>query len=910
MALEKYRAKRHFDKTPEPEGKKQSSPCKLKFVVQKHHASHLHYDFRLELDGVLKSWAVPKGPSLDPAVKRLAMMVEDHPYSYMKFEGTIPAGNYGAGQVIVWDIGDYGDSHGGTQAEQEKALRYGLHKGHLAITLKGKKLKGAFDLVKIDSRGENAWLLIKKQDEYASTEDLTQLDKSAISARRLPDPEPGQSRGRSRAAKKGPAAEITRVQLPEDETPRAKARETKSKTPSKTTSKAASKAKAKSGSEFDLSQAPTIETIPYPIKPMLCTLVDKPFDSDDWVFEVKWDGYRAIGEVSGKQLRLYSRNAKSFEQQYPTVFAELPRLGHDCVVDGEVVALVSNGRSSFQNLQNYGNAPSGQTIRYAIFDLLFLDGHDLRGLPVVDRKALLEQLIRAAGSKVLVYSEHIAGAGEAYFEAAKKQGLEGIIAKKAQSAYHSTRGAEWLKIKAHMRQEAVIGGFTAPRGSRTGFGALILGVYDGIELRYIGHTGTGFTDKAIDELHARLLQLATPDCPFANKPKTNQPATWVKPQLLCEVEFTEWTQEGHMRHPSFVGMREDKPAKALHEETVKPTEALVKGSEVRASAQKGSAKATANTNEVREGGAKSAIPGIQTAAKLTSMDKLYWPEEGITKGQLLQYYYDVAEWMLPFLKNRPQSLHRFPHGVGGSSFFHKDVEYKLPPFMKTHTMHSEGHGGDITWTIANNRDSLLYLVNMGCIEINPWNSHLPKLEYADWSVIDIDPDDPNTFEEVVGIAQITRKVLDRLGIEGYPKTSGKTGLHIYIPLGAKYTHEQSKQFAHIIARMVHAQSLENTSLERMPAKRKGRIYVDFLQNRSGATLAAAYSCRPAQGATVSMPLKWSEVKKGLSPSKFTIFNTLKRLEKVGDLWSPVIGKGIKIEQVLSKFAEPLAMAAK
>jgi bifunctional non-homologous end joining protein LigD len=885
MTLAKYQAKRKFNETPEPAGREKRSQGGLKFVVQKHAASHLHYDFRLEMEGVLKSWAVPKGPTLDPSIKRLAIMVEDHPLDYLRFEGTIPEGNYGAGEVLVWDIGTYWKEGASEARPQEKELLAGLAAGKLVIELNGKKLKGVFDLVKMHGRGENQWLLLKKDDKYASAADITRQDESAISKRRLADP-PGAAQARAAAARKAePKAGAKPARLVPAAEPKA------GRQPRTAPAKPAAKGAA-------ARRSPARP--PYPLKPMLATLVDKPFDGDDWVFEVKWDGYRAIGQVErdGKEVKLYSRNAQPFNDTYPALVEALRGLGHDCVVDGEIVVLSAAGKSAFQLLQNYATTRTGE-IRYALFDLLFLDGHDLRHVPLIERKQLLKQLIAAVGEP-LVYSDHVAAKGELYFAAAEKNGLEGIIAKRADGPYRDgARTADWLKIKTQQRQEAVIAGFTQPRGSRKAFGALILGVYDGAKLRYIGHTGTGFDTRTLNEVHKRLLPLVTKTCPFSPVPKTNMPATWVRPRLLCEVSFTEWTGEGHMRHPVFVGLREDKPARQVKVEEQRAVEAVVGEPKAKATgtAQKAQPASKAGA-KARTGGHKEA-PILKTAASLTHLDKLYWEAEGISKGQLLAYYDSVAQYILPYLKDRPESMHRFPGGAASEGFYQKDVNFKLPPFVESTRIFSDSNNQDLTWALCQNRDSLLYLVNLGCIEINPWNSRVGALDNPDYTVLDLDPDD-NSFDEVVAVAQTAHRILDKYGINACCKTSGKTGLHIFIPLGAKYSYGQAREFAHVIARLVHAQTRENTSLERSPAKRKGLIYLDYLQNSPGQTLAAPYSVRPAPGAPVSTPLKWSEVRKGLRPEKFTIFNTLERRRKVGDLWQPVLGKGIDLEAVLGR----------
>jgi bifunctional non-homologous end joining protein LigD len=505
MGLKAYRSKRTLEKTPEPKGSKKSPSKHLQFVVQKHDARNLHYDFRLELDGILKSWAIPKGPSLDSSVKRLAIEVEDHPLEYGSFEGTIPKGNYGAGKVIVWDRGSYAPVSGEkTIREQEKSIREQLKKGELKLVLFGEKLRGEFALIRIgkDER-KNQWLLIKKKDEYESSEDVTKNVKSVISGDTI--------EGALSKAAKG--------------------------------------------------------KIPHHIKPMLAYLLDKPFNDKDWIFEIKWDGYRALAEVSSKKVHLYSRNFLSFDEMFPAVLQALKKIKTDVVLDGEVVVFDKKGKSQFQLLQNYLRSEENQgALRYCIFDILYYDGRDLRDLSLIERKKILQDVIDWEGNPILHLSDSIEGRGIDFFKAAKKQGLEGIIGKEKQSHYVSKRSRSWVKVKSHQRQEAVIGGFTQPRGSRKRFGALLLGIYENSKLIYVGHVGGGFDESLLEDLHDQLIPLITDKCPFSKQPKTNTPATWVKPKIVCEVSFQEWTSEGIMRQPIFHGIREDKVPKSVKRE--------------------------------------------------------------------------------------------------------------------------------------------------------------------------------------------------------------------------------------------------------------------------------------------------------------------------------------------------------
>jgi bifunctional non-homologous end joining protein LigD len=837
VTLQKYREKRRFSATPEPRGKQVRPEGRLRFVVQKHDASRLHYDFRLELDGVMKSWAVPKGPSLNPDDKRLAVMVEDHPLDYRTFEGRIPAGNYGAGTVIVWDEGTYHSADEETARAEQEALRDGLERGHLSFVLEGSKLKGGFSLLKLRRGKQNEWLLIKKRDEFASDQDVLQEERSVRSGRDLR--EVGES-PKATWGKKGETSTNHR------------------------TKKSPANGSAKS-THF--------------IKPMLATLVDEPFDREDWLFEIKWDGYRAIAEVDHAQVKLYSRNGISFAERFEPVFKALAKLKHKAVIDGEIVVVDEQGRSRFQLLQNYQKTGKGN-LRYFVFDLLELDGKNLRKLPLSERRAKLRKLL-GKGTGVVQFSEDIETHGKAFFEVATVKGLEGIVAKKASSTYKDGhRGPEWLKIKAHGRQEAVIGGFTEPRGSRKDLGALVLGVYDGDELVYIGHGGGGIGVKGLADLRERLEALEQKSCPFRDKPKTNAPVHWVTPKLVCEVSFQEWTDDGRMRVPIYLGLREDKDPKMVRREI----------------------EHSAQAEERNADKSETAAPGSKRKAAeepaLTHLDKIYWPKEGFTKGDMVAYYREMAPIMMPYLRDRPESLNRHPNGITGKNFFQKDVSKQPPPhWVETATI--SGGTGDLQYIVCQDEGTLLYLANLGCIEINPWNSRVGHLDNPDYLILDLDPEDIE-FAEVVKAAQAVHKVLEKADIPCCCKTSGKRGLHIFVPLGARYDYDAARSFAQILATLVHNQLPETTSLLRSPSQRQHRVYLDYLQNSRGQTLAAPYSIRPAPGATVSAPLAWNEVRKGLDPAKFTIKSMPRRVAKVGDLWTPVLGKGIDLESCLSR----------
>ncbi|MFN8300231.1 MAG: DNA ligase D [Chitinophagales bacterium] len=848
MALTQYNKKRNFGKTSEPEGKLAHKKGKLIFVVQNHHASHLHYDFRLEANGVLKSWAVPKGPSMNPNDKRLAMMVEDHPYNYKDFEGNIPEGNYGAGNVIVWDNGTYVPEE--ETDNPDKTVEVGIRKGRLTVILKGKKLKGAFSLVKMHGRQENAWMLIKKKDDFATDEDITANEKSVISKKTL-----------QQLADK--------YHNEKDGTPKSEKKK-----------KVASKPKAKTKKQ-------TVKKKPGRIKPMLAELTEAPFDNPDWIFEPKYDGYRVLADCNGdNEVDLYSRNLLSFNEDFASIVNELKKINHDCLLDGEVVAEDEKGVSRFQLLQNFRNKLQGD-LQYYVFDLLRLDGNDLTNLPLIERKELLRMLLKGAKLKHMHFSEHIAEHGIKFFEQAGKKGWEGIIAKDAQSTYSAgARNGDWQKIKITKEQETVICGITEPKGGRKFFGSLLLGVYQDAELQYVGNCGTGFNHAGLKDLYEKLKPLFVNKSPFSERITGTADVQWIKPKLVCQVKFTEWTGDGSMRHPVFLGLRKDKKATEVKREI--PVDMKKK------TAQSGNEAPVEKDYDKKVG---------KVTLKLTNQNKLYWPEDKITKGDLLIYYEEVADVMLPYLKDRPESLHRFPNGIKDSGFFQKDQDVdKLPDWVHTEQVYSESTKENIDYLICNDKAHLLFMANLGCIEINPWNSKIQTSENPDWMVIDLDPEDID-FKEVVKAAIETRKFLDKLEIESYCKTSGATGLHIFVPLAAKYEYEIVKNFAQLIAQNVNDKLPDTTSILRMPNKRKKKVYLDFLQNRRGQTLAAPYSVRPRPGATVSTPLDWSEVTAKLDPSKFTIKTTLQRLNKKGDLWKPVIGKGANLEKAIKAVYE-------
>lgn len=787
----------------------------LRFVVQKHAAHRLHYDFRLELDGVLRSWAIPKGPSLDPLKKRLAVMVEDHPMEYFKFEGTIPEGSYGAGTVMVWDEGKYEPYS--DNSDPQASVREALQKGELKFILHGSKLKGAFVLVRLAPRkSSDNWLLIKVRDEFATPEDPLKDDLSVLSGRSLDQ-----------------IASVGSAQI-----------------------------------EFDLDlDGARISRQPVNLAPMLATLIDEPFTDQDWITEVKWDGYRIVSFVKDGSVQLRSRNGRDYTSIFTPVARELAVLNTDCILDGEMVVVDEQGISDFESLQNYQKTRSGN-LRYFVFDLPFVMGYDLRDQPLIRRKNNLREMLPALHH--VRYSDHVIDQAEELFQEAKKRHLEGLILKDSQSKYlDGKRAKSWLKIKTRLRQEAVICGYSEPKKGRQKLGALILGLYKDGELTFIGNAGSGFSDRQLEEIYWKLHQIEQRNAPCKGLPRGGEAITWVEPRLLCEIEFSGWAKDGLMRQPVFKGFREDKnPSLAIIEEPQHLPRA------------------------------KKYTAMRHSRVAFTNLHTVFWPQQGYTKGELVAYYEQVSQLILPYLENRPESLNRHPKGIEEPGFFQKDID-KPPEWVETATIHSESGDKEIRWLVCNTTDTLLYMINLGCIEINPWLSRLQHLDRPDFCVLDLDAK-TSPFDAVVRVANEAKKLLDELKVPSYPKTSGKTGMHICIPLAAKYSYEQSRQFAELISRMINSRLPGLTSLERDPSKRRNKIYLDFLQNRRGQTIAAPYCVRPIPQATVSTPLSWEEVDKTLLPSRFTMKTALERFNSVGDLWRPVIGEGIDMISVLDR----------
>jgi bifunctional non-homologous end joining protein LigD len=823
--LDLYRRKRDPERTPEPFGVGRAAPGS-RFVIQKHGARRLHYDLRLEMDGVLKSWAVPKGPSVQAHEKRLAVHVEDHPIEYADFEGVIPPENYGAGSVIVWDRGQYRLTKAGDPLEQ-------LERGKLEVEFFGHKMRGLWTLARM-SKKEKEWLLLKKADSFAGTEELIErYPQSVISGLTLEE----------------------MADLP---------------------------AKLSELREYLRKIKAPKQDVPARGQPlMLATLQERPFSRVDWIFEIKYDGVRVLAERNGGTIELYGRNGTQITSRYPELTEALKKLSVDhFVIDGEIVALDEQGQPSFQRLQARMHLTSARDIQSAMsvapveavfFDCLALDGYDLRSLPLLERKECLMRLLPRLGRAR--YSDHIAEAGERFFEAASERGLEGIVAKKAHSRYVGGRSRDWIKLKCQKHQEFVIGGYTDPQGGRSYFGALHLGLYEGNKLIYVSKVGTGFDEKTLKSIWEKMQPLTQRQSPFDEKSPTGRGHHWVEPKLVCEVRFSDWTNDGGIRHPAFLGLRTDKRAEECQKE--EPASRSLPELPLPAPIENGPPK----------------------QVKFTNLKKIFWPDEGYTKGDLIEYYRAVARRLLPYLKDRPLVLTRYPDGIAGKSFFQKDAPAFVPSWVRTEKIYSKDTDRDIGYIIVNDLETLLYVINMGTIPLHLWSSRIDSLERPDWLVLDLDPKGA-PFEHVVKVARALHEILTKLRLESFIKTSGASGLHILLPLGARYTHEQAKNFARLLAILGTESVPDISTIARPLAARGGKVYIDFGQNGYGVTIAAPFAVRPLPGATVSCPLFWEEVNSRLHPSRFTIKTVPARFRKMKDPMALIFRKAIDLASAL------------
>jgi len=872
MALEKYNAKRDFEKTEEPKGIKKASKGALRFVVQKHAASHLHYDFRLEIDGVLASWAVPKGPSASPADKRLAMHVEDHPMDYIDFEGTIPKGEYGGGTVMVWDIGTYHAEENEDVSKDNTLMKKQLKSGSIKVVLNGGKLHGSWHLVKM--KGENdQWLLMKSKDEFANKKEF---DPNSILTGRDFD-----------AIAKG-----KKVWHSNRESETSEKENILSVSETKTVKKRSKKATSDSGfTAEDLAEAKKIKSFPEEWGPQLATLANETFDNDEWIFETKLDGYRALAQLKNSKVKLISRNGLPFNSKYPELAKTLESIANDMILDGEIVVEDSGGKSHFQWLQHLEEKPEQGQLKFYVFDILYFQGYDLRGLKLLQRKKILKAVLPKL--KNIIYSEHTIGAGIEAFAQAQQKGGEGIIAKKSDSKYVTDkRSKDWLKIKTDKQQEMVIGGFTDPRGGRSGIGALLCGYYEGSELKYSGKVGSGYTEAILKELREKLDKIEIKSSPFSQTPK--EPGVhWVSPKLVAQIKFSEFTETGSMRHPVYLGLRKDKNPKDVGIETPEVDADKVPRSKVKSDKKSTKVmKASAKKTGIKDSPGNSKV-------EFSNLDKIYFPNEKITKGDVVQYYNSVADYILPYLIDRPESLRRTPDGIKNDGFFQKNVAGTVPKWIKTRKIKSESAETAVEWLLCQDKDTLLFLANYGCIEMNPWSSRVGSLNNPDYIIFDLDPKGA-PMKNIVKTALKVKEILDSLEVPAYIKTSGGNGLHVFIPVEPKYTYDQTRNFSHLISQMVHRDLPEITSLERMPEKRKGKVYLDFLQNGKGKTMASIYSLRPREGAGVSTPLEWEEINDSLDLKAYNIKTVPKRLEEKGDLWRNFFKDAINLKDILSK----------
>ncbi|MCE1117734.1 MULTISPECIES: DNA ligase D [Pseudomonas] len=796
--LQEYQRKRDFNATPEPAGKRARprSAHALQYCIQKHHASHLHYDFRLELDGALKSWAIPKGPSLDPKVRRLAVHVEDHPLDYADFEGHIPEGHYGAGDVIVWDRGVW---------EPEGDPHQAYAKGKLRFRLQGEKLSGVWNLFRTHLAGkQEQWMLVKSDDGHARSE----TDYSIVEA--LPD------------------------SVLSDRTVLARR-------PAKVS---ASSRKAKP------------KALPDMLQPQLATLVDSP-PSGDWRYEVKFDGYRILARIDGNDVRLFTRNGHDWSAKMPRQVKALKALGLDSAwLDGEMVVVDDNGVADFQALQNAFDTEHDEYITYYLFDLPYLGGEDLTQLPLQARRSTLARLLENNASQVLRYSADFDEPVDSLLDSACRLALEGLIGKRADSPYVGRRSSDWIKLKCKQRQEFVIVGYTDPKGSRNGFGALLLALHDpdSRQLRYAGKVGTGFSAATLDSLLARFKPLQTDTPPLA-KPPTGAEARgvhWIEPQLLAEVAYAQMTRQGSVRHAVFHGLRDDKPASSIDLERAMPGKTAAR-----------------------------AQPEALSNLHLTHPDRVIDATTGTTKRQVAHYYAQVAEWLLPQLKDRPVALVRAPDGLGGELFFQKNAGQLQLPHVRSYSKAEAGQAA----MVFNRADSLLGAVQMNMLELHTWNATDKDFDRPDRFILDLDPDPALPWKAMVEATQLTLTLLDELGLKVFLKTSGGKGMHLVVPLTRRAGWDEVKAFSHALVTHMAGLFPDRLSAVSGPRNRVGRIFIDYLRNGKGATTVAAYSLRAREGLPVSVPIWREELGQLKGANQWHIGNLHERLGQVDDPWS-------------------------
>ncbi|HEX5075165.1 MAG TPA: DNA ligase D [Gemmatimonadaceae bacterium] len=909
--LREYRAKRDFTRTGEPEG---ASPRprgvrRLQFVVQKHAASHLHYDLRLELDGVMKSWAVPKGPSLDPTQRRLAVEVEDHPMEYNTFEGTIPAGEYGGGTVMLWDRGTYEPDDGSVDS-----LRRGYERGDIKITFHGKRLRGSFALVRMAGRGEGKpqWLLIKHRDADAEAGwDINDHDTSVATGRTMDEIREGRSKVWHSNRKAGTG---------------------KRRAGGAAAGTGNSESMKSHGSPFPVPSSRSSRPDSR-IAPMMASIGTSIPTGPGWTFEPKYDGVRVLAFASASSVRLITRNGKDKSHQFPEVTAGIRALAlrrkRPFVLDGEIVAFAGDAPARFQALQGRMHLQGATDIASQVastpaaliaFDLLVDGDTVLLDQPWSVRRKRLERFIGARPPKGVRLGDSAPGDGEKLLARARRDGWEGIIAKRVDSTYQpGARSRDWLKLKVEFRQEFVVGGYTEPRNTREHLGAILLGYFDGDDLVYVGHTGGGFTRESLAAMAKRLKRLERKSSPFSTPVRTNEKAHWVRPEVVVEVKFNEWTADGRLRQPIFLGVRDDKdPRDVTREATSVQRSGRANGaatrrrsgaaasvkSPSRASKKKTAAKRPAKNATSAGSGSDARLEAELEAAEhegrdahltlgrgvtlsLSSLDKVWFPGRagGYTKGDVLRHYVRVAPFILPVMADRPLVLKRFPDGINGEAFYQQKAPANPPPGVRVETI-EDADGDRVERLVGGSLATLLYQVQLGTISVDPWHARVKSLGFADYSVIDLDPGPRAKFERVIEVAAWVKEELDRLGLHAALKTSGSTGLHIFLPLPPRTSNEAALLIAQLVAtRVANAHPREATVERTVSARPKATVYVDYLQNVLGKSVAAAYAVRARPGATVSTPLEWRELTPKLDPRDFTIETVGDRLARVGDIWA-------------------------
>jgi bifunctional non-homologous end joining protein LigD len=862
-SLSSYRAKRSPDRTTEPFGPVSPVIGRL-FVVHKHAARQLHFDLRLEMDGVLRSWAVPRGPSYDMNDKRLAVRVEDHPLEYGDFEGVIPQGNYGAGGVIVWDRGEW---------VPLEDWREGLEKGKLLFELKGYKLHGKWTLVKI-KKSEKDWLLIKERDAWVKSPGDVFAEESVLSGLTVEQVKAG-------------VTPATRLHQTIEEAGAVRQR-------------------------LDVGS----------VKPMLAESQNEAFTRDDWIFELKLDGYRLIAGKQHGEARLITRNGNDYTDVFPEIARAIKALPLDnFILDGEVVCLDAEGIPRFSRLQQRGRLSSPLDIKraavelpatYYAFDLLAVDELDLRSLPLLKRKEFLREVVPKLGPVRAL--DHIVREGEAFLEQVAKLGLEGIIAKKADAPYRAGRTDKWIKIKTEPTSDFVIVGFTAPKGSRSHLGALQLANYVGESLVYAGRVGTGFDEETLTRLDAMLAPIIRDSAPctgpvvagetMAEVPEAKT-TTWVDPVYCAEVRFREWTPDGLLRHATLMRLRTDKPPRECVRDAGRGTRDEGRGTRDAGVDEEVAADAASHATHPAPPVPLPASP-VPRVINFSNLKKVYWPNEKYTKGDLIEYYRAVAPWILPYLRNRPVVMTRYPDGIDGKMFYQKDAPEFAPEWLRTVSIWSEDTQREIRYFVCDDEDTLVYIANLGSIPLHLWASRVGSLELPDWCVIDLDPKEA-PFKDVIRTAQVLHRLCEKIGLPNYVKTTGKTGLHILLPLGRQCTYEQSRTLGELLARCVLSELGDIATIVRHVTKRGDKVYLDYLQNRHGQTIVAPFSVRPLPGATVSMSLVWDEVVDGLDPRDFTIKNAMSRLQRLGtDPCVEVLEQKPDLQQVLQRLARELS----